>query len=146
MEKDNLEKYFEFAKAANEQAVNNANVVLRSLLIINGGAAVALLAFVGSMVTSEALGLADNIVELTAPLLWFGWGIVATIVAMAFAYLTNYSIVGYSFAIYDSAPTQLWSRVATTFHVMALVSTLSSLGLFIYGLWSVRAAVTALVI
>jgi hypothetical protein len=139
------DRFYEFGKAMNEQAMNNANIVLRSLLLINGGAAVALLAFVGSMVTSEALGLSDNIAELTAPFLWFGWGIVATVASMAFAYLTNYSIVGYSFAVDDGNPINGWNRAVFIFHVLAVFTTFVSLGCFIYGLWAVRTAVTALV-
>lgn len=141
----NLDKYFEFGKAMNEQVVAGANLVLRSLLIINGGAVVALLAFVASMVTAETLGLGDNIAELTAPLLWFGWGVVASVVAMALAYLTNYCVVGHSFAIHDGQSPKAWGIAYISFHVFAILVTIGSLSCFIYGLWAVRTAINALV-
>ncbi|MFY0691511.1 MAG: hypothetical protein JXR14_06245 [Paracoccaceae bacterium] len=140
------DNHYEYAKVMNEQANANANIVLRTLLFINGGAAVALLAFIGSIVASEPLKQSNNISELTLPLLWFGWGVVATVIGMGFAYFTTYLVGAHSFALYAQQEKRAgWIiklKVAT--HFVAIIATIISLVLFIYGLFDVREAITTL--
>ena len=138
---------YDHGKVANEQAVANANATLRSLLLINGGAAVALLAFIGSLISSDEVQLAPSIDMLTAPLMWFAWGVSASVLGMAFAYITNYSISGHAFALYREDPKaeKKWLRIAIPFQVAAILVAIASLSCFVLGILAIRTAVTALV-
>lgn len=138
---------YDHGKVANEQAVANANATLRSLLLINGGAAVALLAFIGSLISANAVQLAPSIDLLTAPLMWFAWGVAASVLGMAFAYLTNYSIAGHAFALYgqEAASARRWLRSALTFQVLAVLVAIASLACFVLGILAIRTAVNMLV-
>jgi len=135
-----------FALSINEQAINNANIVLRTLLLINSGAAVALLAFVGNIVNSETVGQGKSIVDLTLPLLWFGWGVVAAVFAMAFAYFTNYMVVGHTFAIEanDQKRIRCLGAAKPFFHAIAIILALASINFFVCGLFKVRDAIISL--
>lgn len=75
----------------NQAAIGSANVALRAFLLINGGAAVALLAFLGSLA-----GQIDgpDIVTLATPLMDFAIGVAVAALAAGLAYLTNYSAAG----------------------------------------------------
>ncbi|MFC6642911.1 MULTISPECIES: hypothetical protein [Sulfitobacter] len=140
------DKHYEFGKAVNEQVIDNSNIVLRTLLFINGGAAVAMLGFIGSIVGSEGAQQSSDIAGLTLPLIWFGWGIVAVVVAMVFAYFTNYAVVAHSFAMsegkFDNATKLGTAKMAL--HCCAALTTIGSLALFIFGLFEVRASVMTL--
>jgi len=74
----------EFSKAALE----SANLAIRALTLVNGGAVVALLAFVGALEASETSNSA-KIDGLVAPLLAFALGIGCSVVAATVAYLVN---------------------------------------------------------
>jgi hypothetical protein len=136
----------DFAKSVNEQTINSANVLLRTLIIIHGGAAVALLAFIGSIAGSEWFSPERNIAKLTMPLVWFGWGVVVAVVAMLFAYFTNYMTVGHTFALIEDnqSSVRFYGRIKTLFHVIALLAALSSLAIFLCGMYQVRFAIQAI--
>ena len=81
----------------NEATINNGNLAARSLLIINGGAAIAVLALIGRLVPSNP----DDWVKISPlleSLMWFAWGVIVTAMAMMFAYFTNYCHASVSYA------------------------------------------------
>ncbi len=59
----------EFKLRSNDAAINNANFALRTLVVINGGAAIAILAFIGSLASIAADALAV-VYQLTGPLVF----------------------------------------------------------------------------
>src|SRR5262249_24860467 len=69
---------------ANEALTNGANLALRMSLLINGGGAVAPLAFIKDLGEEQQRAVADTLV-------WFGFGVTAAVIALALAYFTNYS-------------------------------------------------------
>ena len=69
-----------------EAQVNGANLALRMGMLINGGAAIALLTFVGSLPADQKRAVA-------ATLVWFAWGVVAAVGALGLLHFTNYSMV-----------------------------------------------------
>lgn len=142
----NSDNGYDFAKSVNEQAINSSNVILRTLIIIHGGAAVALLAFIGSIAGSEWFSPARNVAKLTMPLVWFGWGVVVTVVAMIFAYFTNYTTTGHTFAqIEDNqGAMKFYGVLKTIFHVIAVLAALGSLAIFLLGMYEVRSAIQAI--
>lgn len=69
-------------------AIESANLAIRSLILVNGGAVVALLAFLGSLESGDS----ENAVKVDAlivPLLSFGLGVAFSAVTVVLAYLVN---------------------------------------------------------
>ena len=100
----------------NEAAIRDAQAAIRIILVINGGAAIAVLAFVGSLVSKgysipQASGIISNS-------LWFVFGVMATAFAASFAYLTNLCYAG---SLASLTPT--WDH--PYFDVIKVVSTRS---------------------
>jgi hypothetical protein len=56
----------------NAAAVASGQVALRAALLINGGAAVAMLAFIGSIASLDGLG-GDHLAVMASSLVWFAW-------------------------------------------------------------------------
>lgn len=137
----------------NEAAINNANIALRALLIINGGAAVAILAFLGSLISSNGDKLTVELANLTAPIEWFAWGVALSPLAMAFAYFTNYCIasgIEHREKLYEhpyikiSTASKRWDMAALVFQAIAIVIAFGSLGCFLGGMYAVREAINGI--
>jgi hypothetical protein len=85
----------EFGATANTAAAKNAEEALKAAILINGGSSVAMLAFIGTLVSRDVLS-SEQLANITKPLLCFGSGVAASIVASAAAYFTNLFIAGAS--------------------------------------------------
>ena len=85
----------EFGVAANAAAVKNAEEAIKTALLINGGSSVAMLAFIGTLVSRDVLSAAQ-LTDITRPLISFGSGVAAAVMAAAAAYFTNLCIAGSS--------------------------------------------------
>jgi len=133
------EQDYDFFKSINEQTIATSNAVLRSLILINGGAAVAFLAFVGGLVGNQSLHVTDKVANLTTPLLWFGWGVTAAVVSMIFAYFTHYFTAAHAQA--EPPAHQIPGAFKTIFHVLGVLAAFGSLTLFLVGMYEVRASV-----
>lgn len=129
------EAHERFTAQTNDAAIGSANVALRSLLLINGGAAIAMLAFMGSMLT-EVDG--DHMVALTRPLSEFAWGVAAAAFAAAMGYLANYSTT--SAAAHQKPvwryPYHKNTWVSWTFIGTSIVCLVLALGAAGFSLWS----------
>ena len=62
--------------------------ILKSAMLINGGAAVALLAFTGAVWSSGQPN--SSVQSLSTAILWFGGGVLATMVGTILGYFTQY--------------------------------------------------------
>lgn len=127
---------FEEHQNLNKQAMESASQTIKSALLINGGAAVAVLGFAAkysdpTIEGGDALGL------ISGSLLYFSWGVVCTVLAHAFSYFTNFSLAGYING--DSG----WRIANIIFHVISVALVLASIGFFILGAYAVRSAVNA---
>src|SRR5262249_39687793 len=136
----------EFALQVNEAAISAGNLALRMSLLINGGAAAALLTFVGGLPANQKRAVADTLV-------WFAWGVAAAVAGLGLAYFTNYatarmerSKIWHSQPPYvrDGPDTARWKRLNLGFHIAAVIVGLASLVLFIIGMLYVRSALTTL--
>ncbi len=143
------DREFEFSQSAAQAALSNANFALRTLILINGGAAVAMLAFISSLATRPTVNLAT----MTAPLVWFVWGIVSAGFSVCFAYFTNYCIATSSSMkdriwqhpwVSENSKSERWRKTAVWWQYLAVIAALLSLGLFIKGMLEVREAITLL--
>jgi hypothetical protein len=81
----------QFYNSINEHSIKSAELTLRTCILINGGAAVAVLAFLGSLASkgSNILGhlspVADSIVK-------FAFGVLAALAAMGASYCVHYLV------------------------------------------------------
>jgi hypothetical protein len=140
------DKSEEFVRQVNEAVISGGNLALRTAMLINGGAAVALLTFVGGLPADQKRAVA-------ATLGWFAWGVAAAVAGLALAYFTNYCIAVQERSkkwiyqppyIQDGTTTKRWGKVIRLFRTLAILVGLSSLVLFIVGMFFVRAALTKL--
>jgi hypothetical protein len=135
-----------FARQINEAAINAANLTLRMALLINAGAAVALLTFVGSLPAEQKRAIA-------ATLDWFTWGVAAAVAGLACAYFTNHGLAVQerSKTFTDMPPyvingpnTRRWRYFVLVFRILAVIVGSGSVVLFLLGMLSVRDALTKL--
>lgn len=85
----------EFGRRANEAAVKAAEEAIKAVILINGGSSVAMLAFIGTIASKDLIS-SEHLAQITKPLMFFGAGVAAAIVAAAAAYFTNLMIAGSS--------------------------------------------------
>jgi hypothetical protein len=136
----------EFATRANEAAIQGGNLALRMGLLINGGAAVALLTFLGTLTVDQKRSI--------APILaWFAWGVVFASVALVAAYFTNRAVSGTERSkkwqweephVKDGPHTRKWKVAYWVFFAISVIIGLGSLGLFVAGMWAAQDALTKL--
>ncbi|SRR6266852_2927538 len=70
-------------------AIDSGKNALQTAILINGGAAVALLAFLGNILTKDTPSRASLKFPLSAALLCFGLGVLASALAAAFVYFAQ---------------------------------------------------------
>lgn len=136
----------QFHTYINTAAIETANLTLRMAMLINGGAAVALLSFVAGFAPNQKRAVADSLV-------WFAWGVVAAVVGLALAYFTNYCMVGIEGSrirkwehpyIEDGPITHRWRMANRIFHVAAVIVGLASIVFFVVGMFQIRGAIKLL--
>ena len=129
----------------NEMTIASSQLALRTSVLINGGAAVAILAFVGGLTSQSKITLAQLTI-IAHSLIWFGSGVALATRAMVFAYFTNYFTTSYigsliatgsSPSLIPSPKSKIVNFLKTIFHILAVVSGLGSLLLFVYGMFEV---------
>lgn len=114
------------------EGIKFAHELLKSLLIINGAAAIAMLTFIGNVRLLNG--------QIVLGMVSFGLGVVAAVVAMFGAYLTQ---LHYGNAEVVQTDTKIWGR-ASTFHSVTYVAGLLAILLFCAGIgfvgWGAYAA------
>ncbi|EYD77103.1 hypothetical protein Rumeso_01362 [Rubellimicrobium mesophilum DSM 19309] len=142
-----IDAYYERAQDATIQSGQHA---IRALFLINGGAIVALLAFLSSLASGG--GFESRVHLFALPLLTFAQAVVAVAVGYGAVYFTNYSsakcaetmVKSYEIPHYSESPTSLrWRIAANFFQGAALGASVGSLGLFVAGVLQIRDAITA---
>ncbi|WP_338692037.1 hypothetical protein V5279_37985 [Bradyrhizobium sp. 26S5] len=77
-----------FGAKANDAATKSGEEAIKAAMLVNGGSSVAMLAFVGTLASKDALS-STQLTQIVQPLLWFGGGVANSVVAAAAAYFTN---------------------------------------------------------
>lgn len=136
-----------WAEKTNETAVKMAHEILRTLIIVHGGATIAMLSFIGSTVGSGKLNGAGATL-LAQPLMRFGWGIVITIGAMVGAYFTDYAATAHAFQVGNvqadpssdaQARLTRLARLKGGAHAIAIALTIASMGAFVSAIRALEA-------
>ncbi len=135
----------EFWHRVNDAALENANLALRTAVLINGGAAIAILTFVGGMAAKDKVGVAQ-VTAMAGSILWFAFGVAFAALAMLFAYFTNYSVVAvenskikiWEHPYIQPGPRTKWLfRLSKSIHFLAVLFGFTSLVLFVVGMFAV---------
>src|SRR6266566_4435800 len=136
------DKVDEFHSSVNEAAIKSAELTLRMSLLINGGAAVSLLTFIGPLPKDQKIAMANT-------LIWFASGVGIAVAALAFSYLTHYftaAIASSRIRIWQhpyllaGSRTSRWIVLTRFFHIAAIVLAIASLAAFVGGMVEVRSA------
>lgn len=144
------ENLTEFTRQNFEAAFKSGQLALRTVVFVNGAAAVAVLFFLGAIATKVTVG---QMSAVASSLIWFVGGITCGLIALMSAYLTNLydANVGTSLSQTWEYPynkpgryTQYFVRLSRFVHVLALVAGTASLLLFVAGMWDVRSAIVLL--
>ena len=133
----------------NEAAVKIADSALRAGLLINGGAAVSVLAFIGSLATKDLIAV-SQLSRVARSLEVFAFGVAAAVVGMGLSYLTHLWDADYTGSLKRTADfpfvepgarSKRYRYLRTATHVLAVVAFLFCIGCFILGMISVRDAI-----
>ena len=79
----------DFELSTNEAAINSGQLAIRTAVLINGGAAVAVLAFLGGLAGQGIISVRD-LGRIANSLLWFGGGVFLGGLGLALAYFTDF--------------------------------------------------------
>lgn len=106
--------------------INFAGSALKSAMLINGGAAVALMAFIGNIWTKVTAVAA--VTSLTNSVFYFAFGVLAAALATMMSYFTQY--------FYHHGP----EKLGVAFHVVSTITGIGSFVLFGWGAFEVYTA------
>lgn len=140
------DKIDDFHRYVNEAAIKSGELALRIALLINGGAAIALLSFIGSLPKEQKRIFADTLV-------WFASGVALAGAAIALAYFTNYFMAGIASSklrtwehpyVQPGPTTPRFTGLNLFFHIASAATGIASLAIFICGMLHVRNALASL--
>jgi hypothetical protein len=146
------DKIDDFFLRTNEAAIKAGEVAIRMAMLMNGGAAVAVLAFIGGLISKDKIAV-GKLGTVADSLTWFAAGVACSMAAMALAYFTNYCIAGAANShirkwdepfIELGLKTAFWRRLGLFFQIAAVSGGIASLVCFVAGMLSVKTAITHL--
>jgi hypothetical protein len=140
-----------FYAQANDMLVESGAKALQAALWLNGGAVVVVLGFLASLIT-KGNGESDLIYkgEISFALKCFAFGALASAVAGATSYLTNYCYLSVSSSrirqlehpyLIDSRSTKWWQGFGYAFHAISIFLPIASYVLFLIGALKMTGAV-----
>jgi hypothetical protein len=135
--------------AVNEGAVKAGDLILRNCLLINGGAAIAILAFMGNVLTKDPSSR-KLLLDVSGGQNYFAIGVVAAVVAMGLTYVDH--LLNWKHAVSQRKVwehpylepgdrTALWGRLKNTTHAITVLLAAVSVGMFVWGLLAVERAI-----
>lgn len=146
------ERHHQSIADARKAAIEAATTAIRLMILVNGGAVVALLAFAGALETGES-GSIVTMDALAAPIMWFAIGVGLSALTATLAYLVNLLDEGILASL-----TQVWEHpyilddavpkhrriTRILLHWAAMFLALGSLVAFFVGVFQVTAAISGL--
>jgi len=125
-------------QAFSDKAVEASSSAIKGALIMNGGAAVAVLGFVSAQLSKGALPLG-----ISDALMFFAWGVVLAVGSSAMAYLTHLATM---FQI-DAMLSRRWEKLSNWIkpitHFISIGVFLLSIAAFVAGSLSVKSSIDA---
>jgi hypothetical protein len=144
----------QFIDSVNQAAVNSGLAALRTAVIVNGGAAVVLLTFIGGLISSNKIG-GDEIDRTAASMMWFALGVAAALLGLLLGYAANYTSGAaarslrrtWNHPFQQAGPhTMFWTVLNYATGWAALLAGVCSIGLFVGGLFAVYNSITSLML
>jgi hypothetical protein len=138
-----------FHRYVNEAAIKAGETVIKTAILINGGACVAILAFLGSLASQGRIGSAQ-LSDVAGALASFAFGVAVGALAAGAAYATNYLIAQLSASrareweapfIRDGQKSKRRRHIAWCFHVLAVFFGAGSVLAFVIGIVQVRQSI-----
>lgn len=133
--------YIELYKHLNDKIVEAGNLYFRSAILINGGAAVAVLGFVASIAKADDR-FGSVIYQVAGAVALFAFGAAAAVGGIALAYLTNYAATA-SLNNQGEKHEKLFDAIKRGFHIASIAAAFASIVLFVMGALAVKAAILA---
>jgi hypothetical protein len=141
-----------FFQAVNEAAIRSGENAIKAAILINGGACVAIMAFVGALASQGRIGTAQ-LTDVASCMVDFASGVAFGGAAAGASYLTNYCIAGLSASrtrhwdhpyVRPGQNFPRWRTTARIFQILAIGFALGSLVAFIFGVVQLRKSVARL--
>lgn len=148
-EHDRLENFF---NSVNSASIKAGELTLRMAMLINGGAAVAMLAFIGGLISKDKIGV-GQLERVGSSLTWFAGGVAFAVAGVALSYFTNFFLASVASSqikkweppyLEPGANTFLYRLLNKAFHIATVIAGLVSLALFVGGILSVRTSLVHL--
>ena len=130
-----------FFKQANEAAIKTGESTFQACLLINGGAAISVLAFIGGLASKDVIGVAQ-LAAVADSLTAFAFGVVAAVAGMALSYVVNYlAAVNTDSLIHRREPAFFLGWLKAGLHWLTLLAGVASAVFFLCGVFAVRNSV-----
>jgi hypothetical protein len=146
------DRHYKFIDQLNEAAVKSGELTFRSTLIINGGAAVALLAFISGLASSGKLPPA-SLVSFSVGLMSFAYGVVVSAFGIGVSYLVHYcqscamasKKLSWDHPFVHETPSSMhWMCARNVALVVAILAGLAAIGFFVCGMLDIRNSIQTL--
>lgn len=126
-------------KHMNETNVGLGQSFFRSCILINGGAAVAILGFVASIARADD-SYSGMITGVATALMFFAWGLMAAMAGIGCSYFMGAFAIN-SLSASSSGIKRCLTIANSVFHVLAIAAAVAAAVCFLRGAWAVKAAV-----
>jgi hypothetical protein len=139
----------EYFNRTYESAIRSGEAAVRVMLIVNGGAALSLLTFIGGLAAQGKVQL-NGLSVFADCLIWFACGVVCAAVVSGFTYSAAYYGAAHAGGLQrnwkppyvaDTAQSKRWRHTATFFWRAAILMWVASVIVFVCGMISVRHAI-----
>ncbi len=144
------DRYYSYFDTLNQDTAQLGKSVTQALLLINGGAAVAILALAGTLASLPDSDLSSRGDEVTLPLRLFAWGVVASAAGLALAWVANMfglTIEGKKELTWErpfvGEPKDAWllGRLQLLFQFLCVLSVAAALLSFLWGILAAEAII-----
>jgi len=143
---DAHKKFWEMQLRISQSTVDAGTITLRTLVLVNGGAVIAMLAFLANIADLDQPDIFDGVIEALA---LFAFGVFAALLTAGFTYSGNYAgtmmtsamdkIWEPPFVVHTPASNR-WSFISWTLLLFTVLCGITSAGLFLAGIISLKSS------
>ena len=151
------EKQYDIIKKLGENtyrnAVENVQQGVKALVLVNGAAGIAVLAFLGNLVTDGSNFESELLTNAVKPIIWFSWGVVAAVLSIGLSYFTNISNTNALLLLTATEDTEvdenirefrLYIKYSHVLHFATILAFMGSVIIFVIGVYSTANAILAI--